>query len=52
MRGNDWKDQAARAAGRRDLPEGRDQSGDLLHLEEEIRGNVANRDEAAEAARG
>ena len=34
------------------LPEGRDQPGDLFQLEEEIRGHVAAGDEEAEAARG
>jgi hypothetical protein len=45
------------AGSRRDpcdghLPEGRDQSGDLLQLEEEIRWSAADGDAAAEAARG
>lgn len=35
-----------------DLPTGRDQSGDLLQLEEEVRRRAADGDEAAEAARG
>ena len=34
------------------LPEGRDQPGDLLQLEEEVRRPAADRDAAAEAARG
>ena len=35
-----------------DLPQGRDQPGDLLQLEEEVRRSAADRDAAAEAARG
>lgn len=34
------------------LPQGRDQPGDLLQLEEEVRRSSAGRDAAAEAARG
>ena len=39
-------------AGRRGLPEGRDQRGDVLQLAEEVRRADAVGDEAAAAARG
>ena len=42
----------ARRALNRCLPQGRDQPGDLLQLEEEVRRSAADRDAAAEAARG